>query len=208
MTKERLKENVAAEQQVINLKGSVMTIDPNIISNEELEELLGDDPNGGEVTSPKKQSKKVKEKVTEKVTDEVTKKETDDVTEEVKNKVTDEVTDDLAEEKVERFMYMDKWYVGKPMPMSYEKLVELADDPMTAEIEDKIRLLEMEYPDHGSDYDEEKKALKNQLHFGLGHAWGTQGDGSRKKQNMLLNRTAMYDGDHVGKKVRGVSYPK
>ena len=159
-----------------------MTIDPKIISDAELEELLGPGTpvNESEVVNNCQQ---------------LTKKE-------VTNEVVNEVAEEVKDERVERFMYMDKWYVGKPQPMSYEKLVELAEDPMTTEIEDKIKLLDQEYPDHGSDYDEEKKALKNQLHFGLAHTWYCAGDGSRKKENCYLNTAAMYDGDHVGKHVR------
>lgn len=200
-------EKVAKEQQVNNRKGKVMTIDPNIISNEELEELLGPGT-PVEVADVVNNSQQLTDN-TEVAVSEV---EGEDLNsqqlakEEVSNEVTDElaeeVTDEVKDERVEWFTRMDKWYVGKPEPMSYEKLCELADDPMPSDIEDRIRLLEKEYPDHGETYDEEKKALKNQLHFGLAHTWYCAGDGSRKKENCYLNRAAMYDGDHVGKNVR------
>ena len=134
--------NVANAQQVNNQAGKVMATDPGVAAW--VEELLG---TGEPVASTQKEEPVDNSRPEESEVQPEENIRQPEETEELTGELSGEVTGEVKDEKVERFMWMDKWYVGKPEPMSYEKLVELADDPTTIEIEDKIRLLDLEYPE-------------------------------------------------------------
>lgn len=89
-----------------------------------------------------------------------------------------------------------KMHFGAVKPLSFEKFLEISNDPRLQTWQDEIRLLNEKYPQGGDDYEVEKKMIKNNFPLQTMHAYAFAGDMRRTDANALWNRKFVVDFDH------------
>lgn len=89
-----------------------------------------------------------------------------------------------------------KMHFGAVKPLSWEKFLEISNDPQLQQWQDEIRLLREKYPNGGDDYEAEKKAIKGNFSLQTVHSYAFIGDMHRTDANALWNRKYVADFDH------------
>lgn len=89
-----------------------------------------------------------------------------------------------------------KMHFGAVKPLSWEKFLEISNDPRLQQWQDEIRLLQEKYPQGGDDYEAEKKAIKGNFSLQTVHSYAFIGDMHRTDANALWNRKYVADFDH------------
>lgn len=104
----------------------------------------------------------------------------------------------LADGRVPKFSW-GKNVFGEVEPMTYEKFVKVSSSDELERIADTIKLLDVQYPEHGDDYDEERARIKKntQIFTPLCSCQGV-----RKDENAWFNMEAFLDWDKAEKNIR------
>ena len=98
-----------------------------------------------------------------------------------------------------------KMHFGAVKPLSWEKFLEISNDPRLQQWQDEIRLLQEKYPQGGDDYEAEKKAIKSNFPLRTEHGFAFAGDMHRTNDNALWNRECMYDNDSFAERHQDVN---
>lgn len=104
----------------------------------------------------------------------------------------------LADGRVPKFSH-GKSVFGEVEPMTYEKFVKVSSSDELERIADTIKLLDVQYPDHGDDYGEERARIKKntQIFTPLCLCGGV-----RKDENAWFNDEAFLDIDKFDGDIR------